>query len=168
MQVKQKEAIYNIVTTILKENGKTVEPDVPVKLTSEEAKDAVAMITHGFESGTIALSDKARQSYDSEKKIRNYASSLLNNNLSKDKRLNGNRKHQYKNPGSKAGAGDQIIKDLREYKKMCTAPEDIQKANAAIARRLEEIRQENLEKMKSKIDMSTVNSYLQKCKQDAE
>ena len=159
--VEQYKAIYNAVVSIQKDKGLHFEDGIKVDLSSDERKTLIQVIANGLEAGEIMMSDSARTTHNTPKKLYNYAAGLVSDRLRKDKRINGNEKYQTQKPGSRAGAGDAIIKELREYKKThCVTPEQIAEVDEGIAKRLEEIRQEKLES--TSINMDLVNSYLDK------
>jgi hypothetical protein len=101
MKVSQKEAVYNAITSITDvSDGQAVELDKASKSTIIDA------LVKGFEASEIELSSK-------QEDLRKYSTGLLNNWLRKDKRLNGGVEYIAKNPGSRSGNGDAVIKNLR-------------------------------------------------------
>lgn len=102
----QKEAVFSAVSSV---KG-TTEFGSAVTLTKEE-RGAVSRALHTqFEAGEIE--------YDGEvptgKKLTSYVSGLVSNWLRKDKRLNGNVAYVPRNPGVRAGAGDETLKAMRQ------------------------------------------------------
>ena len=55
-------------------------------------------------------------------------------------RLNGSEKYEAKNPGSRAGSGDEQIKALKALKSTLTSLEDIEAIDKAIETRTAEIK----------------------------
>lgn len=163
MAIEQKKAVYNAVVSLYRDNNRVFEDGNQVDLTTDERKTVIHMITQGLQNGSITMSDKAKERYNTPKKMHNYATGLVSDRLRKDKRLNGNTKYEIQKPGSRAGAGDSVVKELREYKKRhCTTAEQRAEADAAIERRLTEIRAENLQN--TNVNMDLVNSYLKTVK----
>jgi hypothetical protein len=105
MKKKQREAVFDTVKAAL-------EPDFAegqrAILSKEQRSKVISKLIDGFQKGKIELGT----SYE-EKDLRGYASSLLNNWLRKDPRLNGGTKYAPKNPGSRAGQSDDQVKALR-------------------------------------------------------
>ncbi len=126
--MNQKEAVYTAITILL--DG---EPENPCVLDSEQKKLVVAEVITMFEKGDVTLSHPVD--------FKKYVPGLVNNWLRKDKRLNGGSTYQIKNPGSRAGAGDSKLKNL---KRMLTVvkEEDKAKVQACIDTRQAEIKAE--------------------------
>lgn len=135
--MRQKEAVYAAVLEALDEISG------PVTLTKDQRKDVIDAITTGITTGEVEFSDEARAKYSTEAQIRNYVSGLVNNWLRKDTRLNGGTKHEVKNPGSRAGQGDEQLKAMRALRKQLSIVGDVAKVaevDLAIARRIEEVK----------------------------
>jgi hypothetical protein len=116
--MKQRDAVYAAVTTVLKDAGKQFEDGMNVlESITDSERDAVhAIIVQGFKAGKISLeqteSNKKKMASDSE--MNKYVSGLISNWFRKDERLNGDTKYQIKNPGSRAGSSDPQLKALRQ------------------------------------------------------
>ena len=107
----QKEAVHSAVTSVLSENGVSVNEgdNYATHLTREYRAQVTNILVEGFTSGKIAL-DK---SFENESDLRTYCSGLTSNWLRKDTRLNGGMKYVAKNPGSRVGAADAQLKAMR-------------------------------------------------------
>ncbi len=132
--ISQKEAVFNAVSEVLGDfEGK-------VELTTEQRKDVIGMLMSGFASGTVELSEEARTKYDTDAKMKSYTQGLVSNWLRKDTRLNGGDKYVTKNPGSRAGSGDDSVKALRALRKTLEArggsQSDIDDVDAEIEARI--------------------------------
>lgn len=99
----QREAVFTVVSSLV-----TITPGVPVKLSAEEKKLAIELITADFQSGLVELSGERDNEY-----IRKYVPGLLNNWMRKDTRLNGGGKYEAKNPGSRTGSGDEMLQQMK-------------------------------------------------------
>jgi len=113
-KVNQKEAVFAAVTNVLSQAGHnmTENEDVAPLMEGKELRAQVSQILlEGFTTGTIEL----KEGYDTAK-LKMYTSSVLSNWLRKDTRLNGGVKYVAKNPGSRAGAGDEQLKAIRLVK----------------------------------------------------
>jgi hypothetical protein len=113
MGMKQRQAVYNAVTSALKEKGVKFEDGMNASqhITDEMRKSIVAVLVSGFTKGEIELSNPQGE------KLPSYCSGLLNNWLRKDTKLNGGTKYTPANPGSRAGQGDEVIKEMRKLLK---------------------------------------------------
>ena len=80
-------------------------------ITGEQRKSVNQILFEGFRAGKI---DLGREYSDTE--LRQYVSGLTSNWLRKDARLNGGTKYVPKNPGSRAGSGDETLKAIRALK----------------------------------------------------
>lgn len=120
----QKEAVYNAVAaTATITNSK-------VSLTKEERLKVVDILVDGFDKGIIELSSK-------QDDIKKYTTGLLNNWLRKDTRLNGGDKYEAKNPGSRSGSSDPVVKNLRLLLKTEITAEQKAKVQQALDARIE-------------------------------
>ena len=110
----QKEAVFSAITGVLSEKGISFEDGTNVAtLMTKELRGLVsAVLVEGFKSGSIDL-DKQ---FDDDG-LRTYASSLQSNWIRKDKRLNGGIAYVAKNPGSRAGSGDEQLTAMRQLLK---------------------------------------------------
>jgi hypothetical protein len=158
--LNQKESIFQAVTSVLEESGQTVTDGQAVELTQNQKKTVIAMIAQSFHSGDTEMKESAREKYDTVEKLESkYVPGLLNNWLRKDTRLNGGVKYQAKNPGSRQGSSDPVI---RELKKLLANVDDEQKeaVQAEIDKRLGELKELQAEKRKQSIDASKLPEHL--------
>jgi hypothetical protein len=128
-KMKQREAVYQAVRSVLEADEGSFEDGQRVSLSKEQRHDVIEKLLDGFKNGTVELGTE----YE-DKDLRAYTSSLLNNWLRKDTRLNGGDKYQPKNPGSRAGQSDDQVKALR----MLYRAQELQGAEKAV---LEQIQQ---------------------------
>ena len=116
--MNQKESYFNAITNVLKEDKvKFVENETVVKsiITTEQKTKVLAVIIAGFNSGKIELKDTPsnKEKLADATKMETYARQTLKNWLDKDLRLNGNVPFEFKKPGSRAGQGDKVAKNLK-------------------------------------------------------
>ncbi len=144
-KLSQREGVFNAVTNVMTEANKTI--DGAVTLTKEERAEVIEIVAVGIHEGEIAFSDEARTKYDTFDKIKKeYVPGLVNNWLRKDPNLNGGTKYIAKNPGSRAGAKDDYLTNLRNLKKQLEASgiaeddEQMDAVNTAITARLNELK----------------------------
>lgn len=99
----QREAVFTVVSSLV-----SISPGVPVKLTDEEKRLAIELITADFQSGLVELKGDRDNEW-----IRKYVPGLLNNWMRKDTRLNGGGKYEAKRPGSRTGSGDEMLQQMK-------------------------------------------------------
>jgi hypothetical protein len=148
----QKEAVYNAVIN-------TCEPvDGAYAPTKEQKQTIYAIVTEGLVNGEVTLSDNAKVKYDTEEKIRKeYVPGLTNNWLNKDPNLNGGVKYQAKNPGSRAGSGDKVVKALKTLRSTYASDSAEYKAiTVKVDARVETLRAEKAKSSIEEVDMSLI------------
>lgn len=134
--MNQREAVFQTISETLGSITGTVT------LTKEQRKTVVDSVAALLSTGKAELSADAKAKYDTPEKLRAYASGLVNNWIRKDKRLNGGQSYTVKNPGSRAGAGDDQLKALKTLRKQVAAtnnPQQLAEVDTAIANRQAEI-----------------------------
>lgn len=141
-KVNQKEAVYNAVVGYMSEQGRSVVDGEAVQLDREEKRTIIGMLAASLEAGEIAVSEAKQAKMTEAKDYRDYASNILNNWTRKDLRLNGGEQYETKNPGSRAGAGDDQVKELKKFRSTLSDPDQIAAVDAAIEERLTELRAE--------------------------
>ena len=128
--VSQKEAVFTAITEVLGNFSGSAE------LSTEQRKEVISSIMSGFASGVVELSAGAAAKYDTETKLKSYTQGLVSNWLRKDVRLNGGSKYETKNPGSRAGSGDDTVKALRALRSTLTNADQISEVESEIATRV--------------------------------
>lgn len=129
--MKQSEAVRQAVINVCGQVEGAYNP------TDAQRENIHAILFEGFKSGTIEL-----KSPKPDAELKRYCSSLTNNWLRKDPRLNGGNKYETKNPGSRAGVGDEGIKAMRALKqKYAGDPEKQAQIQQHIDKRLAELKQ---------------------------
>ena len=142
----QKEAVFTAIVNVLGEAGITVEEGQSVEtyMTRERRAQVSQILFEGFKGETIELE---KQFVDS--KLKAYISGLTSNWIRKDKRLNGGVSYIAKNPGSRAGSGDPMLKNLRALLSTLTpGSSDYSEVETHISSRVTEI---HSSKVKSKV-----------------
>lgn len=154
----QKEAVYLAISSFMQENDRQFDNGDKLDLSSEDRKTIVTMIVAAIDIGDMEFSVEAAAKHNTPEKIRNYSTGLLSNWLRKDERLNGGAKHSIKNPGSRIGQDDDVVKTLKQLKKELTNIREIAAVDGEIEARLEWLRNE---KQKSVlIDKSSIPKHL--------
>lgn len=142
--MKQRDAVYSAVTSVLSDAGVHFEDgmNVSTMLTKEHRGSVQAIIVEGFTSGKIAFeaSEANAEKMSNPAKLNAYVSGLISNWVRKDKRLNGNEAYAAKNPGSRTGSSDEQLKTLRALKKRFAGTEKESIIDAQIDKRVSELR----------------------------
>lgn len=141
-KMSQKECVFAAVTAFLEENDRMHELDSAqgLQLSKTDKQTIVGMVCAA--RSVMELSAEADAKFDTPQKFKTYTIGLVNNWLRKDTRLNGGEKYVTKNPGSRAGTGDQTIKALRALKSTLTDADQIKLVDEEIAKRVKEIEAE--------------------------
>ena len=117
----QRSAVYNAVINQFAEVGIHFEDGMNASeyLTKDYRSNIHEIVCEGFRSGSVEFEDTAsnKQKLADSSKLSSYVSGLISNWLRKDTRLNGGGKYVAKNPGSRAGQGDEQMKTLRALSK---------------------------------------------------
>lgn len=138
--LSQKEGVYNAVVAFHDENNVSFEDGNQVEFSKEDRATVIGMICEAFHADEITMSSEAKAKFDTPEKLKSYTNGLLSNWLRKDTRINGGSKYVAKNPGSRAGQGDETVKNLRLLKKTLSDPTQIAEVDASIDARLAEIK----------------------------
>lgn len=124
-KVNQRTAVINVVIATLSARGVNYELNgsTPVSshLTEKDKENVRETLFTMFRGGQIELSAEASEKFSDDAKLKTYISGLVNNWLRKAPELNAGMKYQAKAPGSRAGAGDVQV---REMKKLLNATQD--------------------------------------------
>lgn len=132
----QKASVYVAVISVLGlESNHTglVEP------TKEQRSDIISLVTDSIMSDETEFSAEAKAKYDSRDKVKGYVNGMVSNWLRKDTRLNGGDKYITKNPGSRAGSGDEVLKNLKALRSTLSEPEHLAAVDEEIANRTAEL-----------------------------
>lgn len=117
--------------------------DIKTYITKEQRVAIIDMVVDMFQKNEADLSTEARVKFDTTQKLRTYTNGLVTNWFNKSKELNGGTKYEAKNPGSRAGSGDDQLKALKNLKTNLTlkgaSSEALAKVEAAIEARVSAI-----------------------------
>lgn len=119
--------------------------DVKEYATKSDKQAIAAEIAKRMLEGEVELSDAARAKYgeSAETLTSKYVVGMVTNWFNKSKELNGGVKYETKNPGSRAGAGDPQMKELRLLRKQLADlgnDEGVSRVDQAIAERIAELK----------------------------
>jgi hypothetical protein len=148
--LNQKSAVFNAVCSVLGQESF----DSAIELSKEDRATVIEMVAEGFTAHEVELSEGAREKYDSPAKLKTYTNGLVSNWVRKDKRLNGGVQHTIQNPGSRAGSGDKVIKELKKLRSTFTEADQIEACDAEIEKRMAKIKAEKAKNVE--IDYSLI------------
>lgn len=155
--MNQREATCNTILSVLNERGFTYELDgeTPIGdvLTTEDKSKVREILFVMFRANKIDF--KSPEKLADDKYLKDYISGLVNNWIRKAPEFNGGNVYQAKNPGSRAGSGDEQI---REMKKLLSVTNDAE-AKAAIMAAIEQ-RQAEIKPTTVTIDLSKLPEHL--------
>ena len=125
--MKQSQSVLNATLEVL---GSSFQPGTPVLdyITKPEIEAVVDLVTQSILTRETEFSDEARAKYNTDAKVRAYTKGMVNNWHRKGKELNGGAKYQAKNPGSRAGAGDSMVREMKKLKTQLEAAGDFDAA----------------------------------------
>jgi len=117
--------------------------DIKTYITKEQRSDVALLVADSIITGETQMSDEARVKYQDQAKLLVYVHGMVKNWFAKSKELNGGVKHEYKNPGSRAGQGDAKLKELKALRgQLAAAGNDagVAKCDEFIAKRIAELK----------------------------
>lgn len=135
--MNQRKATVSTILAVLEEAGINYElgGTTPVSevLEDKHKSDVRNALFTMFRAGEVEMSDEAKIKYRDDSALKSYISGLVNNWIRKAPEFNNGGKYVPKNPGSRAGSGDEQIKEM---KKLLNATQD-PKAKAQIQEAIE-------------------------------
>lgn len=146
--MNQKEAVFKAVTSV--KGSDTF--DGAVTLSRDEREKVSKLVASYFEKGDVTFADGLRQG----KELSTYVSGLISNWLRKDDRLNGNVKYVPKNPGSRTGNGDEMLRAMRTLLSTVEDADARKEIQEEIDRRISSL------KPKKVVDVNSLPDHLKK------
>ncbi len=117
MKVSQRDAVHSATHAILKQAGVSFEDgnDVSTYIDKPMREKVIFLVCEMFRTGKAEFENTPSnaEKLASPAKLKQYVGGLVSNWYRKDPRFNGNTKYVAKNPGSRAGAGDEQLKALK-------------------------------------------------------
>lgn len=161
--MNQRQATVSAIVSVLAERGYHYEfnGETPVSevLTRADIEKVRATLCAGFNVGKIEMSNEGRAKYINKPELKNYVSGLVNNWIRKAPEFNGGNAYQAKNPGSRAGAGDEQLKEMKKLLSVTTDERAKSLIQKAIDARTAEIKAESNQ---VEIDISKLPEELRK------
>ena len=145
----QKEGVFFAVCSMF--NAESF--DKAIVLTKDERATLINTVTTSLVDGSISMTDDAREKYNTPESMRKYVDGLVSNWLRKDLRLNGNVPHEIKNPGSRAGNADPVIKELRKLRKTLSGEKEIAAVDKEINTRIAVVQASKAKSIEINVDM---------------
>lgn len=131
----QKQSVFVAVCSVLGEDN----VNRLVELTKEQRAEVIGIVTDDIMSGGTEFSAEAKAKYTTRDDVKGYVNGMVSNWLRKDLRLNGGAKYETKNPGSRAGSGDEVLKNLKALKSTLTDEAHKKAVDEEIAKRTSEL-----------------------------
>lgn len=133
----QGDVVFNAVVAVFGTDGELNGAVPETKNWTEEQKRAVhGKVFLAFKSGETVKSSGGQD----DASLLKYIPGLVNNWVRKDLRLNGGVKYTAKNPGSRSGGGDEVIRNMKILLANVTDPGARKAVQAEIDKRMEEIK----------------------------
>ena len=149
--VNQKTGVFNAICSVTEQDSF----DGACELSKEQRAQVYEIVTDGFMAEEIEMTDKARAKYNTRELMRTkYVPGLVSNWVTKDLRLNGNKPHKTLNPGSRAGSGDAVIRELKKLMSTFTEQDQITAVQTEIDKRLATLKATKAKSVE--IDMSLI------------
>jgi len=138
MSMKQSDSVIFFTKLVL---GEAFQPGVAVTsyVSKDERSQIVDQVTKSIATFETDMKEESRVKYADPKALRGYVTGMVKNWFDKSKVLNGDVKHAYKNPGSRAGQGDAQLKALKTLRSQLKDEADIARVDAAIELRATQI-----------------------------
>ena len=142
MSFKQVDAVIHYTKQVMADSYQE-GVDIKSYITKEQRSDIELLVTDSILTGETQMSDEGRLKYQDQEKLLGYVRGMVKNWFAKSKELNGGVKHEYKNPGSRAGQGDAKLKELKALRgQLVTAGNTagVAKVDEFIAKRVAELK----------------------------
>jgi hypothetical protein len=127
----QGDAVFQAVRAVFPEGAVPPTTDwSPIQKT-----EVHAYVLESFKSG-----ETSHRKNPTEAELIKYIPGLVNNWVRKDKRLNGGMKYTPKRPGSRAGSGDEMVRNMKLLLSATSDPAVKQQIQAEIDKRVSELK----------------------------
>jgi hypothetical protein len=117
-KMNQRKATCSTIIAVLEERGVSYElnSSTPISevLSDADKKSIRDALFSMFRNDQVEMSDEAKVKYTDDSDLKSYISGLVNNWIRKAPEFNNGGKYVPKNPGSRAGSGDEQIKEMKK------------------------------------------------------
>lgn len=138
MAMKQRDCVLKHTIEMVRERKLSWTEGQDMKPVADKAflGELADRVTADIASGACEM----RNLKQDPKELRRYVVGMVNDAYRKDKRMNGGVRYEFKNPGSRAGAGDEVLRTLRAY--LASSRDEAERAciQAEIDLRLEQVK----------------------------
>lgn len=142
--MNQRQATVSTILAVLQERGVEYElnSQTPISevLTPEDKHKVRETLFTMFRFGQVDYKETFQAQVDDDKALKNYISGLTNNWIRKAPEFNNDQAYQAKNPGTRQGAQDEQIREMKKLLSATTDPEAKVLINQAIESRQAEIK----------------------------
>lgn len=157
----QRTATVNTILAVLSNRGVDYELNGPTPisevLNSDDKSKVRDILFTMFRNGEVQYKPEFQSKVNDDSELKKYISGLVNNWIRKAKEFNSGETYKAKNPGSRAGTGDDQV---REMKKLLSVTQD-QDARAAIQSAIDtRVAALKAEKQQVTIDVSKLPEHL--------
>lgn len=161
--MNQRSATCNAILSVLKDRGVDYElsGDTPISevLTDKDKAQVRDILFTMFRSGHVDYRPDFQSKIDDDTELKKYISGLVNNWIRKAPEFNGGNTYQAKNPGSRAGTGDEQVREMKKLLSVTSDPTAKQAIQKAIDERVAAVK---AEKHQVEIDTSKLPEALRK------
>lgn len=124
MSMNQRHATVSTILSTIKShgieyvlNGATPVSDVLTDKMKEEIRSELFTM---FRNGSISYREDFKSKVADDTELKKYISGLVNNWIRKAPEFNNGSKYEAKNPGSRAGSGDEQVKEMKKLLSVTT------------------------------------------------
>ena len=146
-KVNQRQATVNTLLAVLEERGVNYEinGETPISQVLDPADKAKTreILFSMFKQGQVEYKESFQPKVDDDSELKKYISGLVNNWIRKAKELNCRETYKAKNPGSRAGAGDKKVKEMKKLLSVTTDSQARALIQTAIDERVAQLKAEN-------------------------
>lgn len=150
--MNQKDAVFVAVVAVLER-----EPNRGERVLQTMSKDQIKLVNETvigmFLRGEVSLRDETKRD---ETYIRGYVPGMVNNWMRKDTRINGGDKYETQKPGSRAGAGNPTLTNLKNLLAATKDPD----AKALVQAEITKVEAEIAKAKVKLIDASKIPAHL--------
>ena len=118
--MKQAQAVVSATQSVLGDSFDHSQP-ILTYITKAQIEEVVDLVTAQLIAGEVEFG--AKEKYNTDAKVRAYTKGMVNNWHRKSLQLNPT-KYEAKNPGSRAGSSDPMVREMKKLKAQLTAAGD--------------------------------------------